>query len=54
MSERSECSWSETDGVWKTECGRMFEFNDGTPASNHCRFCMYCGKRLKAQQGGKG
>lgn len=43
------CTWRENeDGQWETACGRVWEFNDGGPADNHCRFCFYCGLAVRA------
>jgi hypothetical protein len=42
------CTWheDENDGCWDTDCGEAFVLNDGTPESNHMKFCCYCGKPL--------
>lgn len=41
------CTWqSDQDGVYSTECGHAFVFNDGTPEQNNQRFCGYCGGGL--------
>ena len=44
------CDWtlSESEMVYDTECGNMFQLNDGTPADNEMAFCPYCGRRLRA------
>lgn len=43
------CLWVEdSDGIWNTNCGEIFEFNEGTPSENKARFCLYCGKSLIA------
>lgn len=46
MNERT-CKW-ETDwsGVWFTECGNVFTFDEGGPEENKAKFCQYCGGRL--------
>ncbi|MHC4397485.1 MAG: hypothetical protein ACYS1A_17730 [Planctomycetota bacterium] len=39
-----QCRWTDDkDGVYYTECGERFEFLDGGPKENHCRYCQYCG-----------
>ena len=44
----NECEWRETmDGPYATACGELWEFNDGTPSENKCKFCPYCGKPLR-------
>jgi hypothetical protein len=42
------CHWQEDseDSFWATECGNAFQFNDGGPKENKCKFCMYCGGKL--------
>ena len=41
------CRWTEdADGAWITDCGKVFEFNEGTPTENRARFCLYCGDPL--------
>ena len=42
-----KCRWAQDDnGVWETECGNMFECDDGTPYENDMNFCPYCGGKL--------
>ena len=42
------CTWIENeDGVYETNCGNLFAFNDGTPSENGFAFCPYCGRELK-------
>jgi len=43
------CTWVENDhtGIYQTACGNSFQFIDGTPESNHMKFCPYCGKGNK-------
>ena len=51
-NEQSElyCIWIEDeDGVYQTSCLHSFEFIDGTPESNHMKFCPYCGKPIGRQ-----
>lgn len=41
------CQWNaDCSGVWFTECGHVFVFNDGGPEDNKAKFCQYCGGRL--------
>jgi hypothetical protein len=42
------CAWREDehDATWHTECGQMWQFNDGGPTENKQRFCGYCGSAL--------
>ena len=44
-----KCKWTEDewDGYCETACGQAFEFTDGGPAENHCRFCHVCGKPIE-------
>lgn len=45
------CLWAEDpDGVWGTECGEMFQFNDGGPLGNNFGFCPYCGHALREER----
>ena len=44
------CTWTENeDGVYETNCGNLFAFNDGTPSENGFEFCPYCGRELREQ-----
>lgn len=49
MSEKETCTWaySETEDMWESGCGHLFEFNDGGPEDNDFMFCPYCGKALE-------
>lgn len=43
------CTWAQEGpdtGTWSTQCGNLFELNDGAPADNNMKFCCYCGKPL--------
>lgn len=41
------CDWlQDSDGLWRTDCGNLFEFNAGGPFENDMKFCGYCGKKL--------
>jgi hypothetical protein len=45
--ENYDCEWNDDDeGMFETECGNAFVFNDGGPADNGFRFCPYCGKPI--------
>lgn len=42
------CFWDQdSTGCWTTDCGKLFEFNDGTPKENGAKFCLYCGQALR-------
>lgn len=43
------CKWSEEDysGLWNTDCGNLFDLNEGTPSDNGMKFCCYCGKLIE-------
>ena len=42
------CTWTEgEDGVWDTQCGHRFGFNDGGPTANGFKNCPYCGKKMR-------
>jgi len=44
------CTWTQNeDGVYETNCGNLFAFNDGTPSENGFEFCPYCGRELREQ-----
>lgn len=46
-AEVEPCDWYQnSDGLWWTDCGSLFEFNDGGPFLNNIKFCGYCGKKL--------
>jgi len=42
-----ECVWREDDGVWETDCKHEFVINEGTPAENDFKYCVYCGRKIK-------
>ena len=45
------CTWIENeDGVYETNCGNLFAFNDGTPSENGFAFCPYCGLELSENE----
>lgn len=42
------CVWSEDfESTWHTTCGEAWQFTDGGPAENNCRFCHGCAKPIK-------
>jgi len=48
------CKWTQTeDGVYETDCGRLFELTNGSPKENSLLYCAYCGGRLKEKPYGK-
>ncbi len=50
-NQKAPCVWKEDeDGVWHTDCGNAFVFNDSGPKENHMAFCGYCGRKLKAKK----
>jgi hypothetical protein len=44
------CFWHNDDGWWRTDCGKYFALNDGSPHQNGMRFCYHCGRKLRAVQ----
>ena len=54
---RDKCVWTyDDDGIYKTECGEAFVFNEPGVKENGARFCIYCGGEImeKAKGGGYG
>jgi len=52
IAEETEiCLWKvydeETNPYWESECGSMFQFNNGDWQANHFTFCPYCGKKIR-------
>ena len=46
--EARECVWTEdTDGLWKTSCGRSWTFIEGGPKDNRVHYCHGCGKPVR-------
>ena len=42
------CIWIENeDGLWETNCGKIFETIDGKPSENKMQFCPFCGKLIE-------
>ncbi|MFS2049757.1 hypothetical protein ACEN9J_02745 [Variovorax sp. Varisp41] len=47
------CPWTpDSDGYWKTACGKSHSFTDGGPTENNHRFCCYCGGRISMKENG--
>ena len=48
--QSATCHWScpepEDDAYWETDCGLVWEFQEGGPRENDVRFCPKCGRRL--------
>jgi hypothetical protein len=42
------CYWIEDEeGVWVSQCDKMFVLTDGQPPKNHeMMFCCFCGKQI--------
>lgn len=43
------CEWYQAEpdaNCWSSSCGQDFQFNDGGPLENRCKFCHFCGKTL--------
>ena len=51
LPEDESCLWKvydeETNPYWESECGSMFQFNNGDWQANHFTFCPYCGKKIR-------
>ena len=42
------CYWvQDSDGLYNTDCGNVFEFNEGTLRENRARFCTFCGRPIE-------
>lgn len=38
-----KCKWKpDEDGIYDTECGGRFEFEEGGPKENRTKYCQYC------------
>lgn len=48
MIQPGKCVWIQDPyyGTWQTSCGREWEFVDGGPKENDCRYCHQCGKPI--------
>ena len=46
------CTWSLDDdnGVYETSCGGLWYFDTGDIKDNECKFCPYCGGKIKETQ----
>jgi len=43
------CAWydpGDSDGMFETQCGNAFNFNDGGPKDNGFIYCPYCGGKI--------
>jgi hypothetical protein len=46
--ERQTCEWTEDiDGIYESNCGTLFEVNNGTPKDNGMVFCHHCGRKIR-------
>lgn len=43
------CKWWDEDGCWASDCGVMFQFNEGDPTENGFNYCYKCGKRIEVE-----
>ncbi len=41
-----DCTWVETDTVWKTSCGNYFSVTMRTPTRRGMKYCCFCGGPL--------
>lgn len=47
------CTWESADedlelgGTYATECGRLWQLNDGTLKENGVVYCYHCGRQVK-------
>jgi hypothetical protein len=45
------CKWTESEGVWYTECTHDHCFSGfGAPLHFGFRFCPYCGKPIEVKE----
>ena len=44
-----QCEWTkdETHDYYDTACGEGWTFTDGNVTENGCKFCPYCGGKIK-------
>lgn len=42
------CQWKEDEanGIWRSDCGNLFEFTADGPTENKFLFCPYCGGKI--------
>jgi hypothetical protein len=41
------CGWQDNaEGQSDTDCGGVWECNDGTPPENGMKYCPFCGKLI--------
>jgi hypothetical protein len=46
--EENPCNWEvDSDGLYHTDCGNIFYFQNGTLEENKQKFCGYCGKKIQ-------
>lgn len=47
-TEPSACTWTEdSNGLYNTECGHIFECMEGDPSENGFIYCPYCGDEIE-------
>lgn len=45
------CTWTEdNDGVWSSECGLVWSFENGKVCENNIEYCMRCGRLVDAHE----
>ena len=46
------CVWEyeENEDYYETSCGEAWCFTEGNCKENKCRYCPYCGKKIKEKQ----
>jgi len=56
QAEPDGCVWKrdierfyESD-VYETSCDNAIVLNDGTPEENGCKFCHFCGRKIKMEE----
>lgn len=40
-------SWRDGNNLWYSDCGHVFEFDNGGPVDNGFKHCPYCGLPLQ-------
>lgn len=54
MDEPTVCRWVEDEpaidweGIWGTDCGHSFIFDEEGPEENEFKCCPFCGKPIEA------
>lgn len=50
LKDNDNCTWKPDEnsdtGLYETDCGGLFYFEDGTPTDHRFKFCPYCGRNL--------